>query len=321
MKYLIYLFLLFSHIQLFSQQHFAPVGAKWYYTPHCNGVSNCEYFTFESVADTLVDGQVARKIIYTNHTPDVDEVIPDATLIMYGDSNKIYYHFEDEFHVLYDFSAEIGDTLNIKLGTFANYYQLGSGNLISNSQEIQVLVNSVGMTTINNENLRTLNYSFVLDNNPDAIWGNFNFGNGSIIERIGNTNAGLFGESLTQVLGGFTGNFRCYEDSSFTYSNPNYTFPCDYIFSTAIKELNEEQFQIFPNPVSNKLFIKKRSGNPNSYKVQIIDVKGIILNEVFHSINSNETIEIDTQNIKDGFYFLRIITNNSATIEKIKIER
>jgi len=319
---LFFLFLSFS-FSTFAQQPFAPIGAKWYYTPHCLFIptANCGYFTFESVADTLIDNQMARKIIYTKHNSLGSEVIPEATVVMYGDGDKIYYHFENEFHVLYDFTLEIGDTININLGPFANFYQTGSGNIISNTETIQAHVTSTEVLNINNENLRILSLSNILDNNPNAIWGFWELGGaGKTIERIGNTRQGLFGESLTQILAGATGELRCYEDPNFSYKNPDFNFPCDYISDlNAVNNIETIHFSISPNPTSNSFFIKNKTSETSQNQIQLFDFKGeIILEKTIH-FSKNQSIEIQTNHFPSGIYFLKISDNNESSIQKIVI--
>ena len=317
MKKIIYLLFCFISFSAISQQPFAPIGAKWSYSPHClsSPSPHCEYFTFESVADTVVDGITARKIVYSKHTTDGSAFVPEANLIMYGDGDRIYYYFENEFQMLYDFSAQVGDTFNIQLGAFANFYDVGSGNIIDSTTNIQVLVDSVGTTNINNEILRVLYLKSI--NFSEASWF-FNYSNTPVIERIGSTTTGFFGESTTQILAGFPGSFRCYEDPDIFYKNPDFNFSCDYIYGTdAVENLKTNDFEISPNPTSNRFFIKNKNESPEKTNIQLIDFQGVTVFQKEKTINKNESFEVRTAHLASGIYFLKINHNNTFTIKKI----
>lgn len=320
MQNLLFAFFTLTVFFLNAQQPFAPIGAKWYYTPHCMGPPNCEYFSIEAVSDTLIDGQAARKMVYTRHTVTGDEIVPEATMFMYGDGDKIYYYFEDEFHVLYDFSAAVGDTIEVELGPFANFYQLGSGMSIMETQSLRVRVESVATTTIGEENLRTIEYRDVLED-PNQIWGlgAGSFGGGDIMERIGNTKAGLFGESLTQILAGFSGIFRCYEDSGFFYQNPDFDLPCDYLPVNSVEEFGLLDFQVFPNPADDFISIKNQSSSSELLSIQIISLEGKKLLDQFQTITPNEIISIDVGDFRAGIYLLRVGDSERAFVQKVII--
>ena len=122
------IFTLFCYCFSFSQIEFAPVGAKWWYVLPCADLNpDCGYSTFESVNDTILLNKNAKIIKYT-----VNGVVkPEATQIMYSDSDKIYYYMNNKFYMLYDFGAKAGDTLKIKLGpqyftndTIGYYHQM-----------------------------------------------------------------------------------------------------------------------------------------------------------------------------------------------------
>ncbi|MEM6964097.1 MAG: T9SS type A sorting domain-containing protein [Bacteroidota bacterium] len=324
MKRSIYLFFFFSTFALSAQQPFAPIGAKWYHSPQCyNGPGpHCEFFMFESTIDTLINGQSARKIEYSFNDGNVTELIPEASLVMYGDGDRVYYHFEDEFHVLYDFSAQAGDTFEIKVGAFVNYYR-GSQLSFSDTGVFRVIVDSVSSVTINNENLRVL----YLGNLPDfdfyLEWGfNVSGGNAVIIERIGNIgSSGLFGDSFTQLPSGFSPVFRCYEDPNIFYKNPDFNFPCDYLFTTSTQELSEATFEIFPNPAGDHFFIKNKSGVADDYELELMDVQGRQLLQHFLFIDNDERAEITTAHLENGIYFLRIKKEDDVLIKKIMVQK
>jgi hypothetical protein len=321
MRTTLFILCLSFFLSLNAQQPFAPLGAKWYYTPHCLGPENCEYFSFEAVSDTLIDGQLVRKIVNTRHTVAGNEIVPEATLFMYGDGDRVYFYYENEFRVLYDFSAAVGDTLDIIIGPFANFYQIGAGNSISETHSLQVRVESAGTTTIQEENLRTIQYSDILEDVPEPIWGfGWNSSNeDNIIERIGNTSSGLFGESLTQILAGSPGTFRCYEDSSFFYQNPDYNLPCDYLPVSSTKALRHSSFEVFPNPAKESITIINQSPSSELLSIQIMSMEGKIVLENVRTTFPEEIMTLNVSNLKAGIYLLKISRKENVFVQKIII--
>jgi len=66
------------------------------------------YQTYESVKDTIIDNKDCRMIIENNR---IYEGAPPDTIYMYSRNDSIFFRENDKFCLLYDFSAEKGDTI------------------------------------------------------------------------------------------------------------------------------------------------------------------------------------------------------------------
>lgn len=73
------------------------------------------------------------------------------------------------------------------------------------------------------------------------------------------------------------------------------------------------QHKAFPNPCNQKINLDFK--NNDLYKIQVFDLKGIVIKEY---IGSNE-ICIDTKDILNGFYYLKVLKLNNEIVEIIKI--
>ncbi len=152
LRRLLFPILFFISLTSFAQDTFAPIGAKWWYTPWCS-TPNCAFYTLESVGDTLVNGQFARILEYRYN----EEWVPEATQIMYADEDCVYHYYDDSFEVLYDFSAKAGDTLKIRTGIFTKFFTYSE-----EEGYFFVIVDSTGSQQIDNTSLKVLYVSTII---------------------------------------------------------------------------------------------------------------------------------------------------------------
>jgi len=97
-------------------------------------------------------------------------------------------------------------------------------------------------------------------------------------------------------------------------SNPNSWADMVILITTGIKENsnNNDEINFFPNPCSNKVFIELKD-----YKniiIEILSIKEKLLKR-FTLQHSNP--QIDINNLPEGIYFLKIITDKGTTVKKI----
>ncbi|HET8963172.1 MAG TPA: T9SS type A sorting domain-containing protein, partial [Chitinophagales bacterium] len=81
-----------------------------------------------------------------------------------------------------------------------------------------------------------------------------------------------------------------------------------------IPDLNENNIRIYPNPVSNYLFIKSEM---QIDKLELMDMYGKSMLSFTHVSN---IIEVDTRDFTPGVYLLKIQKNDAQLIEKIIIQ-
>ena len=309
-------FTLIIFISLFSlgkSQIWCPPGATWFYGFQgslCDG-----YLKFEYVNDTVVNA-VNCKVIKSRLNQKCSgwqnyyesEI---GSYFMYSDTDKVYYYDHGQFYVLYDFSVNAGDTLNIK-GITRDWW----GNCDSIAQ---LIVDSTGIMNINSEALRF--YSVHTISGSAFGW------DCRIVEKIGPlynyqaTQNNYFFPVKQDVCGlladehGEGGSFRCYYDDNFpTVSLTQYS--CDYTLETPESEISFAN--VYPNPANTILMIELTDHGQSEYRFQIYSVTGnLIVNEKSNASQQS----IDLSFFPSGIYFLKIISGDSHYSQKIILEK
>jgi hypothetical protein len=78
-------------------------------------------------------------------------------------------------------------------------------------------------------------------------------------------------------------------------------------------QLSSDQFNLYPNPVSDILYIENTS-SASHIKISILDVQGKeILND---SYNSGESIALDMRPLNKGIYIVKLANENSVVFKK-----
>lgn len=93
-----------------SQEHLIYESSNWY---HCNpddtlGNPMADYTYYEYHSDTVVGGESCKFI----HSSGGDHVI------ILEKEDKVYYYALDRFNLLYDFSANVTDTIYLDMSVF-----------------------------------------------------------------------------------------------------------------------------------------------------------------------------------------------------------
>lgn len=94
-------------------------------------------------------------------------------------------------------------------------------------------------------------------------------------------------------------------DSATLYFNISYTKP------SGLNDLKENNLSIYPNPVNNKISIKSALDLQNA-KMKIVNSLG----EIMTNKELKSEYEFDVSNLKNGVYFLSIISNTHSFTHK-----
>ncbi len=219
MKKLTIFFLLFT-TSISAQSEFAPIGATWKYTFHkfvTDFYYDCEYNVCDQVKQRL---EVIDTITIDNRKVSVlkqfegNSTFSDIPEIYFHSRNdSVFFHYNG-FHLLYDFTAKDGDTINISVPT---YYD-GPGSLAAspnffNSDSVynlDVVVKDIDSVMVSGEMRRRAEYKSLLFPEIDFTLPN-------VIDGVGSGHA-LFGYTGGFVSDGCFGFFICYEDQNQAYT-------------------------------------------------------------------------------------------------------
>lgn len=300
---IILLLLLVVSYNLKAQTEFAPVGAEWYY--NYNNFWNVGYVKITSESDTIIDNVFCKKLVKSIHVYDYVSynekkgVFGYEYLTQINDSVMIYS--DGEFKKLYDFSAEIGDTLLIP--GLGHYEEFTHGTAV---------VTGKGFMEFEGESLRYIDLKH-LEDTPWQFSCYHNYDNGyntaRICEKIGNISGYLLPEKYFIVDDDEGGALRCYSDNetSITFSKEE----CDYVpQKDDVDEISASDIiKIYPNPTSNNITIELTEEN------NTIDIYDNIGKRVNSFQTDNKLINIDISDYPSGLYLFTI--NNNSIVKKI----
>jgi len=292
-----------------AQTEFAPIGAEWYYSePY--GSSNLHqsqnYILFCVTGDTVINHRTAKIIDlkFNGLTPLCTEFISQS-----GDTVLYYNTSTEQFHVLYNFSANISDTIIVHNQSFKpNCGALF--NLCDTVQNFKYKILNIDSVLISGKWLKRqaiemLTYgdywSFGIENGqPNYIIE----GIGSLIYFFGRANV-IFPEMEIPLL-------RCYNAGDIYYHNNLWINECSHI--TSINDYQKEFIRIVPNPARN--FIEIR--NISNYSIASIQIYSTLNKLVYE--NHVEQSMINISSFPKGIYLLKIfyINNTFLTLKFIK---
>lgn len=100
-------------------------------------------------------------------------------------------------------------------------------------------------------------------------------------------------------------------------SNCSFTTCVDILF-TGIKDISKQsQWEVFPDPVTDNLFIRTKSGNLTVESIEIFDLLGkSAIAETFEHKQVN-TIQMNVSTLAKGMYFLKVKTADAISVQPI----
>ncbi len=232
MKHLLLLLsLLLATTSLQAQNaDFAPVGARWIYNGQDFALQGVPYI-MEVTGKENFEGKWCSRFDY----------FPDSSdkLYLYTENDTVFFYsfLSEQFEMLYDFTAEVGDSWVI--GGLEGYHP---DNPLPYAFDT-ITIDSISNLYISGDTLKVWHIS-------NSFW--FDWGD-RIIEKVGNDGFLLprFGLFETSVWG-----LRCFETSDQFFQFVPY--PCDTIFSTTITTSAPEEvlnIQVSPNPFQERMQI------------------------------------------------------------------
>ncbi|MFP5471140.1 MAG: hypothetical protein ACLGGV_06055 [Bacteroidia bacterium] len=267
-KVLVAIFLNFT-IAGFSQMYeFAPVGAIWrFFVQDWDffGEPIYYYSTIQSLKDTVIDGKDCHKL--------------NNDMIFYQNTGDSIFRYTGgtSFSLLYDFSAEAGDTF------FCEYCNT------------DVKVESV--TTQNTFGASRKVFKYTSIDNTVCNWDN-----DDVVEGVGST-IGLFSPNPALADWVPIYGLSCYEDllvgGSFKFNND----PC----IVNVELSSAQNFSIYPTLFDNKIYIENNSNKEN--------LEVLILNSVGQTIYSSPLKKsIDTKHFPSGVFLVKIIDSSTNSV-------
>ena len=264
---------------------FFPQGTEWYYEiKHVNG--SVTYQHLEYTADTAINSRRVKIITETNTM--YDKSIWTNYEYIYEDGNQIFWWNKElqNFTLLYDFGAEVGDEWDIMIG----------------EQTITVHVDAAQTVTYKSETYKILSVS-----DPDDMF------TGDIICGIGHLTR-FFPKSYVPLNKDYTvEGLRCFwKDGELILTMGEEDCDAVYYGIHGLNETPDASFTIYPNPTSNHLVITYITNTdiPSTYRITTL-----LGQTVKSGLITSDNQQIDIHDLNQGFYF---ITIGETTLKFIK---
>jgi hypothetical protein len=267
---------LFSISVIMNAMDFAPIGTKWYYS-QAGIIDLNTYKTIESVADTIIEGKTCRKLTEISRNKFAPE---RSSRYMYSKNDSVFEYYNSTFHLLYNFRAQKGDSIQI------------------DAYPRKLFVDSTATIDINGHILKVQYVTCT-----DGL--SFDFG-GKVIENIGNLNFMFPTHDFN-----YDGPLRCYSDPIIgSYINPVWnSTDCEKI-ETGIDKNYDSVVLIYYNKASSS-FITTGLNIP--YRYELFDVQGKRMDYG----KSNNSGSIHLNDLAKGIFFIKINNHQTVIIRKI----
>lgn len=300
-------------------QEFAPIGSKWTYQALGLGSSAMGFpvaYQFKTEKDTMIDNRYCTVITgYDLYEDGSWEQRASEIVAASENGDTVYVYFQDSFHIIYDFTAIVGDTIEVTNEKFDGLFSLSS---IQPNRFIYK-IDSISPVPFNLDTL-LIQYVSYLSPPSDIIpeWGfgdHLDIGNntpGRIIKGVGSLNrAAMLGTSsdISYFPEGMPDYLTCYEDENRYYQFGD--IDCDSLvsFYTLIDAVTEEEIndgKVFPNP-----FTKSISIDYPTFEVAYLRLFNID-GRIIKGFKPETMVNMDFSYIPSGTYFLSILFRNGT---------
>lgn len=288
-KLLLSILLLQTSVAVMAQNEYFANDPRWQTAYSCfwgaGPMDNHNIYDYLT-GETEINGHT-YKILYT--TPNTQ--MTAVREFVRSEGKKIFAIDPEtnEEELMYDFDAEVGDTLEVNTDMYPGV----------------LVVQNISVVTINGEERKVFT---VVDsengNHPAAPL---------LIEGVGNSTNGLFG----YILGWFDCGISpvCYSINNTTYTWENtwdYTLAnftaSEGVCALAdnIDDIETVDLQIFPNPVGDFITIKNMHSSKSDYRI-INSLGEVILN------GKTQTNNIDLPELASGYYVLLLDSEEHST--------
>ena len=263
----------------------APFGNEWYYEIQ-NENGSITYQYMYQAGDTIVQDEPTHILVKINTLYDKDIHTDVTHEYVYEREGKLYWWNKtlEEFTVLYDFSAEVGDSWNIMVGI---------------EPPLTMHVDAVDYVEYEGRTSRVMHVS-----DPDDLF------SGDIVCGIGHLTS-FFPERLMRNSDGFrVEGLRCYWVEDELVFNLDGEEECDAIYSEVhgIEEggpsTGSGTLTIYPNPTDGVLFVqtlRATSLHDDTYRITNLMGQTLLTGQI-----TGETQQIDVTALPQGMYFITV---------------
>jgi hypothetical protein len=248
------------------------------------------------VRDTTINDRLCRILGVFS----AGEYLPESEVITFQKDGKLYFYENDIWKLLYDFTAQAGDTVTYYISEkYPYYFKYAVPGIfdqeIMDRNPYQLLIEKIDTlyTTEGNPLMRF--YTKSLDERQTNRMG-------VIIENVG-SEFKLFGLSTIISLPECLNNFpslRCYSDDDIfvTFTEEE----CDKL--TSAKDVSHIMVNVYPNPGGDNIIINLGGQVDMPLTCKVTDISGKI---VFSDVEHLSGFELNTNQLRSGMYIIRLM--------------
>ena len=262
------------------------IGNEWYYEIQ-NENGSITYQYMYQAGDTIVQDEPTHILVKINTLYDKDIHTDVTHEYVYEREGKLYWWNKtlEEFTVLYDFSAEVGDSWNIMVGI---------------EPPLTMTVDAVDYVEYEGVTYRVMHVS-----DPDDLF------SGDIVCGIGHLTS-FFPERLMRNADGFrVEGLRCYWVEDELVFNLDGEAECDAIYSE-VHGIEEDgpstpstgsgAVMVYPNPTDGVLNVRlPQCDSPTEYRISNLMGQVMLQGQI-----TGETQRIDVSGLAEGMYFVMV---------------
>lgn len=242
--------------------------------------------------DTVIsstDYKIINRIrVYSN---EVRQELDNLYLRFDSENDHIYRYIDSSEYLLYDFSADKGDTIIVKA--------ISGGGDIS---FCHLFVDSIKVEVFSDSIQRRVQYCTETQNYQ------FDFA-GKIIEGIGSE---VFLLPVDQLVcdAGCADDLRCYQDSKVVITNPN--IECEGLVTSSYQEFSVfDEIKVYPNPALDLLYLESQNAIST---VTILDLNGSEISQKPVDCLLKTSIEIQT--LASGMYLIQVLFEDGHSVAR-----
>lgn len=257
-------------------------NGEWYYEI-LNDDGSITYQYLQCTGDTTINSQRAKIVVCTNQIYDKKGQIETSREYLFEHEGVVYWWNKklQEFTVLYNFAAEVGDEWEIKVGT----------------ERIVMHVDAVSNDEYDGKTYRMLHVS-----DPDHLF------SGDIVCGVGHLTSFFPEKLMNQDKGYRVEGLRCFwQDENLVFQHGGKD--CDEVYEQHHHGLDETpmaSFQIYPNPTDGLLHVETvcTPSLPMEYRITNLLGQTLLTGQVEtrHATSLQTMINVST--LPAGLYFI-----------------
>lgn len=274
-------------------------GASWLY--RTISMSSVEYLKFQSLGDTIIEGQVAKKIgvweaSFYNTNPiqgRSDEFL--HTEYMYATGDSVFRYQGGAFVLVYDFGVQAGDSWMVTGNDDHACHQFSTQN-----------TDVVSVESVDNKQFGAYEFE-VMNVAENEYW---SLGN-KVIRGIGSTKT-MFAEQvgcgdLIDGTIGYLESLDCYYNNELGFVGISAdTQFCFDLITDSEGVIQEENETVFPNPASTIIYFSDNYIGKN-FQIKIFDTQGKL-----HLYKKTITQNVDIGHLPNGVYLLNVLSEHKV---------